>query len=103
MKAHISGFAPELARALHEEAEKQCNDIIQEQSEDIMRRCMNLLMMSCANISLSPKTGQRIKADLDKDILPAWAYYAATGDGDDAIQSHLERMGWPYYETKRRM
>ena len=32
MKAHISGFAPELARALHEEAEKQCNDIIQEQS-----------------------------------------------------------------------
>lgn len=61
------------------------------------------MMVACANISLSPKTGQRIKADLDKNILPAWAYYAATGDGDDAIQSHLERMGWPYYETKRRM
>ncbi len=103
MKAHISGFAPELTRALHEEAEKQCNDIIQQQSEDIMRRCMNLLMMACANIGLSPKTGQRIKADLDKNILPAWAYYAATGDGDDAIQSHLERMDWPCYETKRRM
>ena len=103
MKAHISGFAPELTRALHEEAEKQCNDIIQQQSEDIMRRCMNLLMMACANIGLSSKTGQRIKADLDKNILPAWAYYAATGDGDDAIQSHLECMDWPYYETKRRM
>ena len=61
------------------------------------------MMVACANISLSPKTGQRIKADLDKNILPAWAYYAATGDGDDAIQSLLERMGWPYYETKRRM
>lgn len=60
-------------------------------------------MVACANIGLSPKTGHRIKSNLDKNILPAWAYYAATGDGDDAIQSHLERMGWPYYETKRRM
>ena len=103
MKAHISGFSPELEKALHEEAAKQCNGIIQEQSADILRRCLNLLLLACANINLAPRTGHRIKKDLEQNILPAWEHYAATGDGDDAIQSHLERLGFPFFETQTRM
>lgn len=103
MKARISGFAPEIEKALIAETEKHCEAIISANSKDMMRRCLNLLLVSCANVGLSEKTARRIKRDLEENVLPAWDEYVSTGDGDAAIRYHLTRIGFPFYAPDTQM